>query len=51
MVDLNRQALAQLRCPKELRIIPSATHLFEESGTLEAVARLAAEWFSKYLRP
>ncbi len=51
VIALNQEALAELRCPKELRIIPGATHLFEEPGTLEAVARQAAEWFGKYLRP
>ncbi len=51
VIELNQQALAQLRCPKDLRIISGATHLFEEPGTLEVVARMAAEWFSKYLRP
>jgi putative phosphoribosyl transferase len=40
-----------MRCPKELVIIPGATHLFEEPGTLEEVARLAKEWFKRYLRP
>jgi len=48
----NRQALAQLTCPeKELAVVPGATHLFEEPGTLEEVARLAAEWFDRYLMP
>ena len=49
VVDLNRRALAQLRCRKELVIIPGATHLFEEPGALEEVARLAADWFRKFL--
>jgi hypothetical protein len=38
-----------LRCEKELKIVPRATHLFEEPGTLEEVARLAADWFQKHL--
>jgi hypothetical protein len=46
VIDLNRQAFAQLRCPRELAIIPGATHLFEEPGTLEEVARLASIWFA-----
>jgi putative phosphoribosyl transferase len=50
VIELNEQAYAQLRCPKELRIIPGATHLFEEPGTLEQVAQLAAEWFSQHLQ-
>ncbi|MGC0774232.1 MAG: hypothetical protein WB543_14965 [Candidatus Acidiferrum sp.] len=46
VITLNRQALARLRSPdKKLVIIPGATHLFEEPGTLEDVATLAAEWF------
>jgi pimeloyl-ACP methyl ester carboxylesterase len=46
VIDLNRQAFAQLHCPRELAIIPGATHLFEEPGTLEEVARLAIVWFA-----
>lgn len=45
---LNRQAFDLLRCEKELSIVPGATHLFEEPGTLEAVARLAAVWFGRF---
>ena len=44
VLELNRAALAALRCPKHLAIVPGATHLFEEPGTLEEAARLAAEW-------
>jgi putative phosphoribosyl transferase len=47
----NCESLAELRCEKQLEIIPAATHLFEESGTLEEVARLAAEWFRRWLAP
>jgi putative phosphoribosyl transferase len=50
VIEMNRAAYAQLRCPKELRIVPGATHLFEEPGTLEEVARLATEWFRRYLQ-
>jgi dienelactone hydrolase len=50
VIELNEQAYARLRCPKELRIISGATHLFEEPGTLEQVAQLAAEWFGKHLQ-
>jgi alpha-beta hydrolase superfamily lysophospholipase len=46
VIDLNRQAFAELRCPRELAIVPGATHLFEEPGALEEVARLASVWFS-----
>ncbi len=49
VIDLNQQAYAQLHCEKELVIIPGATHLFEETGTLEDVARQAAAWFAKHL--
>lgn len=50
VIAMNREALAKLRCPdKKLIIVPEATHLFEEPGTLEEVARLAAEWFQRYL--
>ena len=49
VIDLNRQAYDQLRCRKELVIVPGATHLFEEPGTLEAVATRAAGWFAAYL--
>jgi putative phosphoribosyl transferase len=50
VLDLNRRALAELRAPvKELVVVPGASHLFEEPGALETVARLAAEWFGRYL--
>jgi putative phosphoribosyl transferase len=49
VIELNRRALAQLRCQAELQIVPGATHLFEEPGRLEAVQRLAADWFTRYL--
>jgi pimeloyl-ACP methyl ester carboxylesterase len=49
VIELNEQALRLLRCPKQLVVIPGATHLFEEPGTLEEVARLAKEWFVRYL--
>jgi len=47
VIDLNRKALAQLRCKKELVMVPGATHLFEEPGTLDQVAKLAREWFER----
>lgn len=49
VIELNRAALAALRCEKELRIVPGATHLFEEPGTLDEVSRLAAAWFRQHL--
>jgi putative phosphoribosyl transferase len=49
VIELNERALRLLRCPKQLVIVPGATHLFEEPGTLEEVAHLAKEWFIRYL--
>src|ERR1700724_2942161 len=49
LVQLNRQALAQLRCEKRLLIVPGATHLFEEPGALDEVARLARDWLQRHL--
>jgi dienelactone hydrolase len=49
VIPLNEDAFAQLRCAKKLEIVPGASHLFEEPGTLEVVSRLAASWFTKYL--
>ncbi len=49
VIQLNEQAYAQLRCEKALRIIPGASHLFEEPGTLEQVTRLAIDWFSEHI--
>ena len=51
VIELNEQAYAALGCVKHLAIVPGATHLFEEPGTLEEVARLAAEWFTRHLAP
>lgn len=50
VIDLNRQAYDLLRCEKQLEIVPGATHLFEEPGTLELAAEHAARWFEKHLR-
>jgi putative phosphoribosyl transferase len=50
IIRLNEEAIGKLLCVKELKIVPGATHLFEESGKLEEVARLAADWFQRYLR-
>jgi putative phosphoribosyl transferase len=49
VIQLNRTALAQMLCEKQLVIIPGATHLFEEPGALDEVARLAREWFRRHL--
>ena len=50
VIDLNRQAYAKLKSEKHLAIVPGATHLFEEPGTLQEAARLAADWFKRHLR-
>jgi putative phosphoribosyl transferase len=49
VIRMNEDAYRQLRCEKELKIVPGATHLFEEPGALEEVAHLAAEWFQRHL--
>jgi len=49
VIELNRYAHKKLNTEKELLIIPGASHLFEEPGTLEEVARLATQWFKQYL--
>ncbi|NGX46575.1 MAG: putative phosphoribosyl transferase [Chlamydiae bacterium] len=48
VIDLNREAYALLACEKKMEIVPGATHLFEEPGTLEQVAELAKEWFLRH---
>ncbi|MDP2762158.1 MAG: dienelactone hydrolase family protein [Sideroxyarcus sp.] len=49
VIELNRQAYARMNCEKELTLIPGATHLFEEPGTLEQAAHSAADWFAQHL--
>ena len=49
VIELNREALAELRAEATLVIVPGATHLFEEPGALDEVARLAREWFERHL--
>ncbi len=49
VIAMNRTALAALRCEKRLEIVPGATHLFEEPGTLDRVVALASDWFSRHL--
>lgn len=51
VIGMNEEARAKMVCPVELVIVPGATHLFEEPGTLEQVADLAADWFARYLAP
>lgn len=50
VIDLNRRAYDLLRCEKQLEIVPGATHLFEEPGTLEQAAEHAARWFAEHLK-
>ena len=50
VIRLNEEALAELHCEKELKILPGATHLFEEPGTLDAVAHLAVDWFRRHFQ-
>jgi len=49
VIELNREALARLNAPKQLAIVPGATHLFEERGALDEVSRLARDWFVRHL--
>lgn len=51
VIGMNREAMEHLRAKKRMEIVPGATHLFEEPGTLETVARLAAGWFVEHLGP
>lgn len=51
VLELNEKALARMRCPKDLAVVPNATHLFEERGALESVSELAIDWFDRYLVP
>ena len=49
VIELNQQAETLLNCEKQLMLIPGATHLFEEPGTLQQVAANAADWFVRHL--
>ncbi|WP_454890294.1 dienelactone hydrolase family protein [Sphingopyxis chilensis] len=49
VIDLNREALAAMRCPRELAIVPGAGHLFEEPGALDRVVALAVGWLGRFL--
>ena len=49
VIELNRQAMAEMRSEKELSIVPGASHLFEEPGALEQVSQLALGWFKRHL--
>ena len=49
VIELNKQAMEQMTAEKKLVIVPGATHLFEEPGTLEEVAKFSTDWFLRYL--
>jgi putative phosphoribosyl transferase len=49
VIAMNRDAMDEMACERRLEIVPGATHLFEEPGTLETVARLARDWFARHL--
>jgi putative phosphoribosyl transferase len=51
VIGMNRDAMGQMTAPVRLEIVPGASHLFEEPGTLDRVAALASEWFVRYLVP
>lgn len=51
VIKLNQQAYEKLRCEKQLQIVPGASHLFEEKGTMEKVCMHAANWFEMHLQP
>jgi putative phosphoribosyl transferase len=51
VLELNRRALSALRCERALRIVPGASHLFEEPGAIETVMGLAEQWFAQHFRP
>ena len=51
VIEMNRKALARINSKKKLVIVPGATHLFEEPGTLDQVAQLAADWLVENLKP
>ena len=49
VIQLNQKAFEKLQCERKFEIVPGASHLFEEPGKLEIVARLSADWFSKWI--
>jgi pimeloyl-ACP methyl ester carboxylesterase len=50
VIQMNKDAYDQMKCVRKMEIVPGASHLFEEPGTLDVVARLATDWFKKYLK-
>ena len=51
VIQMNRDAMQQMRAEVKLEIVPGASHLFEEPGTLDRVAALAGDWFTRHLQP
>ena len=51
VLELNEEAYRRLQCSKELKVVPGASHLFEEPGAIESVAQTAADWFTRHLHP
>jgi hypothetical protein len=49
VIDMNRDAMRAMEAERQLEIVPGASHLFEEPGALETVARLARDWFARHL--
>jgi alpha-beta hydrolase superfamily lysophospholipase len=49
VLEMNRDAAARMTCEREIAVVPGATHLFEEPGALDEVARLAMAWFMRFL--
>jgi putative phosphoribosyl transferase len=50
VIEMNKAAFAKLNCPKQMRLVPEATHLFDEPGALEQAAQMAAEWFERHFK-
>jgi putative phosphoribosyl transferase len=50
VIEMNRAAFEKMKCPKELRLVAGATHLFEEPGALDQVAEMAAAWFNRHFK-
>jgi dienelactone hydrolase len=50
VIEMNQEAIGKMRCKRELRLVPGATHLFEEPAALEQVAQMAAEWFELHFK-
>jgi putative phosphoribosyl transferase len=49
VIELDRRTLSEMRCEKQLAIVPGATHLFEDPGALEEVSKMALDWFHNHM--